>query len=103
MALIVARAMGVHFVSFSAVLSGVKDIRAVIEDAKQQLKYYGKRTILFVDEIHRFNRLSRMPFLHHVEDGTITLDWRYYGRTLHLRSMHPSLTLQGVGSGTTLC
>jgi putative ATPase len=73
LALIVARAMGVHFVSFSAVLSGVKDIRAVIEDAKQQLKYYGKRTILFVDEIHRFNKAQQDAFLHHVEDGTITL------------------------------
>jgi putative ATPase len=73
LALIVARTMGVHFVSFSAVLSGVKDIRAVIEEAKQQLKYYGKRTILFVDEIHRFNKAQQDAFLHHVEDGTITL------------------------------
>ena len=73
LALIVARSMGVHFVSFSAVLSGVKDIRAVIEDARQQLKYYGKRTILFVDEIHRFNKAQQDAFLHHVEDGTITL------------------------------
>ena len=73
LALIVAKTMGTHFVSFSAVLSGVKDIRAVIEDAKQQLKYYGKRTILFVDEIHRFNKAQQDAFLHHVEDGTITL------------------------------
>jgi putative ATPase len=73
LALIVAGTMGAHFVSFSAVLSGVKDIRAVIEEAKQQLKYYGKRTILFVDEIHRFNKAQQDAFLHHVEDGTITL------------------------------
>jgi len=73
LALIVAKTMGAHFVSFSAVLSGVKDIRAVIEEAKQQLKYYGKRTILFVDEIHRFNKAQQDAFLHHVEDGTITL------------------------------
>ncbi len=73
LALIVARTMGAHFVSFSAVMSGVKDIRAVIEEAKQQLKYYGKRTILFVDEIHRFNKAQQDAFLHHVEDGTITL------------------------------
>ncbi|MGR3302623.1 MAG: replication-associated recombination protein A [Candidatus Scalindua sp.] len=73
LALIVAKTMGAHFVSFSAVLSGVKDIRAVIEEAKQQLKYYGKRTILFVDEIHRFNKSQQDAFLHHVEDGTITL------------------------------
>lgn len=73
LALIVARTMSAHFVSFSAVLSGVKDIRAVIEEAKQQLKYYGKSTILFVDEIHRFNKAQQDAFLHHVEDGTITL------------------------------
>ncbi len=73
LALIVAKTIGAHFVSFSAVLSGVKDIRAVIEEAKQQLKYYGKSTILFVDEIHRFNKAQQDAFLHHVEDGTITL------------------------------
>jgi putative ATPase len=73
LALIIARALDAYFVSFSAVLSGVKDIRAVIEDARQQLKYYGKRTILFVDEIHRFNKSQQDAFLHHVEDGTITL------------------------------
>jgi putative ATPase len=73
LALIVARTIGAHFVSFSAVLSGVKDIRAVIEEAKQQLRYYGKSTILFVDEIHRFNKAQQDAFLHHVEDGTITL------------------------------
>ena len=73
LALIIAKAVDAHFVSFSAVLSGVKDIRAVIEDARQQLKYYGKRTILFVDEIHRFNKSQQDAFLHHVEDGTITL------------------------------
>ncbi|GAX61794.1 recombination factor protein RarA [Candidatus Scalindua japonica] len=73
LALIIAKSLDAHFVSFSAVLSGVKDIRAVIEDARQQLKYYGKRTILFVDEIHRFNKSQQDAFLHHVEDGTITL------------------------------
>ncbi len=73
LALIIARTLDAHFVSFSAVLSGVKDIRAVIEGARQQLKYYGKRTVLFVDEIHRFNKSQQDAFLHHVEDGTITL------------------------------
>ncbi len=73
LAIIIAKAMETHFVSFSAVLSGVKDIRAVIAEAKEQLKFYGKRTILFVDEIHRFNKSQQDAFLHHVEDGTITL------------------------------
>ena len=62
-----------HFVHFSAVLSGVKEIRSVIEDAKQQQQMYRKRTILFVDEIHRFNKAQQDAFLHHVESGLITL------------------------------
>jgi putative ATPase len=62
-----------HFVHFSAVLSGVKDIRAVIEDAKNQQALFRKRTVLFVDEIHRFNKAQQDSFLHHVESGLITL------------------------------
>ncbi|MDR4497986.1 MAG: replication-associated recombination protein A [Candidatus Scalindua sp.] len=73
LALIIAHAMKAHFISFSAVLSGVKDIRAVIAEAKEHLKFYRERTILFVDEIHRFNKTQQDAFLHHVEDGTITL------------------------------
>lgn len=73
LASIVAQAMDAHFLSFSAVLSGVKDIRVVIEEAKEQMRFYGKKTILFVDEIHRFNKAQQDAFLHHVEDGTITL------------------------------
>jgi putative ATPase len=73
LAAIIAQAMDAHFVSFSAVLSGVKDIREVIDDARDQLKYYQKKTILFVDEIHRFNKAQQDAFLHHVENGTITL------------------------------
>ncbi|MDR4509144.1 MAG: replication-associated recombination protein A [Candidatus Brocadiaceae bacterium] len=73
LAFIIARAMDAHFISFSAVLSGVKDIRAVIDEAKEQRDYFHKRTILFVDEIHRFNKAQQDAFLHYVEDGTITL------------------------------
>ena len=73
LASIIAQSVDAHFVSFSAVLSGVKDIREVIEEAREQLKYYNKKTILFVDEIHRFNKAQQDAFLHHVEDGTITL------------------------------
>jgi putative ATPase len=62
-----------HFVQFSAVLSGVKDIRAVIEEARNQQKIHRRRTILFVDEIHRFNKAQQDAFLHHVESGLITL------------------------------
>jgi putative ATPase len=62
-----------HFVHFSAVLSGIKEIRAVIDEARDQQKLYRKRTILFVDEIHRFNKVQQDAFLHHVESGLITL------------------------------
>lgn len=62
-----------HFVHFSAVLSGVKEIRSVIEEAKNQQKLFRKITVLFVDEIHRFNKAQQDAFLHHVESGLITL------------------------------
>jgi len=62
-----------HFVQFSAVLSGVKEIRSVIEEAGNQQKLYQKKTILFVDEIHRFNKSQQDAFLHHVESGLLTL------------------------------
>ncbi len=62
-----------YFVHFSAVLAGIKEIRSVIEEAKNQQKLYRKKTILFVDEIHRFNKAQQDAFLHHVESGLITL------------------------------
>ncbi len=62
-----------HFTQFSAVLSGVKEIRSVIDDARKQLSLHRKKTILFVDEIHRFNKAQQDAFLHQVESGLITL------------------------------
>ena len=62
-----------HFEAFSAVLSGVKEIRAVIGEARSQRKLHGRKTILFVDEIHRFNKAQQDAFLPHVESGLITL------------------------------
>lgn len=73
LARIVARDTRCRFHHFSAVLSGVREIRAVIDDARQDLKLHRKRTILFVDEIHRFNKAQQDAFLHHVESGLITL------------------------------
>jgi putative ATPase len=61
------------FVSFSAVLSGVKEIRAVIDEARELLERKNIKTILFVDEIHRFNKAQQDAFLPHVESGLITL------------------------------
>ena len=73
LARIITQASGSYFVHFSAVLSGVKEIRAVIEEAREQLRKHGRRTILFVDEIHRFNKSQQDAFLHHVESGLLTL------------------------------
>jgi putative ATPase len=73
LARIIASATRSFFVHFSAVLSGVKEIRGVIAEAQNQQKLYRKPTVLFVDEIHRFNKSQQDAFLHHVESGLITL------------------------------
>jgi putative ATPase len=70
---LLAQAAGVHFASFSAVLSGVKDLRRIIDEAREQRALHDRGTILFVDEIHRFNKAQQDAFLPHVEDGTIVL------------------------------
>ncbi len=62
-----------RFVTINAVLSGVKDIRAAIDEAKQRLKYHGERTILFVDEVHRWNKAQQDALLPWVENGTVVL------------------------------
>ncbi len=62
-----------HFLSFSAVLSGVKEIRVVVDEASEMWRLHRRRTILFVDEIHRFNKAQQDAFLPHVESGLITL------------------------------
>ncbi len=73
LARIIARETQSHFIHFSAVLAGVKQIRETIEDARKQRQFQRKRTVLFVDEIHRFNKAQQDAFLHHVESGLITL------------------------------
>jgi putative ATPase len=62
-----------HFTPFSAVLTGVKEVRSLVAEAEQRLTLHGQRTILFVDEIHRFNKAQQDAFLPHVERGTVTL------------------------------
>jgi putative ATPase len=73
LARIMARETKSHFISFSAVLSGVKEIRGVVEEAAEQWHQQRRKTILFVDEIHRFNKAQQDAFLPHVESGLITL------------------------------
>jgi putative ATPase len=73
LARILAQASGAEFKAFSAVTSGVKEVREVIEQARQRRRATGTATMLFVDEIHRFNKAQQDAFLPHVEDGTIVL------------------------------
>jgi putative ATPase len=71
LAKIVAQAADAHFEAISAVLSGVKEIRAAISIAQQQRDAQGRKTLLFVDEVHRFNKSQQDAFLPYVEDGTV--------------------------------
>jgi putative ATPase len=73
LARIVAKRTGAEFVAFSAVLGGVKEIREIVAAARDRKRMNRKRTILFVDEIHRFTKAQQDAFLPHVEDGTVTL------------------------------
>jgi len=73
LALIIARTTGSKFMAFSAVLSGVKEIKQVVREAEDEWRNEQRRTILFVDEIHRFNKAQQDAFLPHVENGTIIL------------------------------
>jgi putative ATPase len=73
LALLIAHYTKAHYVQFSAVLSGVAEIREVVKQAEYQRRIHGQRTILFVDEIHRFNKAQQDAFLPHVESGLITL------------------------------
>ncbi len=71
LASVIARHSGAHFLSLSAVLSGVKDIRAAVEQARLIRQQEQRPTVLFIDEVHRFNKSQQDAFLPHVEDGTL--------------------------------
>jgi putative ATPase len=73
LARIVTQNTNAAFETFSAVLSGVKDLREVIKRADERRKYDGRRTVLFVDEIHRWNKAQQDAFLPHVESGRLVL------------------------------
>jgi putative ATPase len=73
LAYLIAQRMGAAFVPFSAVTAGIKEIKEVIKQAQWHEQREGRRTILFVDEIHRFNKAQQDAFLPHVEQGIITL------------------------------
>lgn len=73
LARLLAERADVAFVAFSAVTEGVARVREIIVEARERLRATGRRTVLFCDEIHRFNRVQQDAFLPHVEDGTIIL------------------------------
>jgi putative ATPase len=73
LARIIAGSTRARFVPFSAVTSGIRDVRAIMEEAKRERKRRGSRTLLFVDEIHRFNRAQQDAFLPYVEAGDVIL------------------------------
>ncbi|MBU2577929.1 replication-associated recombination protein A [Patescibacteria group bacterium] len=73
LARIIANKTQSHFFHFSAVTSGIDEVKKVVAQAKERKQLYGTKTILFIDEIHRFNKLQQDAFLPHVEVGTIVL------------------------------
>ncbi|MEX1172278.1 MAG: replication-associated recombination protein A, partial [Chloroflexota bacterium] len=73
LARLLAGEIGAQFSTLSAVMAGVADVRATIAAAQEQLALHGTRTVLFLDEIHRFNKAQQDALLPHVEDGTVTL------------------------------
>jgi len=73
LARLLASMVGTEFVAFSAVTSGIREIKTVISAAEERRTLTGRRTVLFVDEIHRFNKAQQDAFLPHVETGTIVL------------------------------
>ncbi|MEZ4270609.1 MAG: replication-associated recombination protein A [Myxococcota bacterium] len=73
LARLLANTLDAEFESLSAVMSGVRDLRAVVEQAKERRSYHRRRTVLFIDEIHRFNKAQQDALLPHVESGVVTL------------------------------
>jgi len=107
LARILAGIVEAEFATFSAVTSGVKEVRALVAAARDRQALGGRRTLLFVDEIHRFNKAQQDAFLPHVEDGTIIL----VGATTEnpsfevnsaLLSRSRVFTLQALGEGDIL-
>jgi putative ATPase len=73
LAQVIAHESKARFTTLSAVLSGVPELRKAVEEAREHERLHGRRTILFVDEIHRFNKAQQDALLPHVERGTVTL------------------------------
>jgi putative ATPase len=72
LARLIARSSNAQFIALSAVMAGVKDIRAAVEAAREARAQHGRPTLLFLDEVHRFNKAQQDTFLPYLEDGTLT-------------------------------
>jgi putative ATPase len=99
---LVARAAGRRFVALSALTAGVKDVRAVIDEARRIRRTGGEATVLFIDEVHRFSKTQQDSLLGAVEDGTVTLlaattENPYFSVISPLLSRCVLLTLQPLG------
>ena len=73
LAQVIAQTTQSRFVFFSAVLNGIKEVREIVAKAREERRYHGRKTLLFVDEIHRFNKAQQDAFLPYVERGEIAL------------------------------
>ncbi len=73
LALLLAKQLDAEFIPISAVSAGVADLRAAVEQARRELEAHNRRTVVFIDEIHRWNRAQQDAFLPHVESGLVTL------------------------------
>lgn len=73
LARVIARSTKAEFITINAVISGIKDIKAAVSRGEENLSLYGRRTVLFIDEIHRFNKLQQDALLPNVESGSIIL------------------------------
>ena len=72
LARMIAASTDAHFIALSAVMAGVREVRAAVAEARQYREAYGRPTVLFLDEVHRFNKSQQDAFLPYVEDGTLT-------------------------------
>lgn len=106
LAKIIANTTKSKFCQINATTAGIKEIKETVEDAKAELGMYGKKTILFIDEIHRFNKSQQDALLPHVEDGTLiligaTTENPYFEVNKALVSARLSLSCGSLRTGTS--
>jgi putative ATPase len=103
LARVIAELTHAHFVPFSAVLAGIKEIKEVMAAAQDRRRRMGRRTIVFVDEIHRFNKAQQDAFLPRVEAGDIVLIRRYHRKPVFRGQRRAAVTVEGVRAATARC